>query len=59
MLILEIVALNVKLNSCLKVIDENIAIIQGFGRLARQIMELQKKDAWYYLTFSGIVFRKM
>lgn len=59
LLILEIVALNVKLNSCLKVIDENIAIIQGFGRLARQTVELQKKDEWYYLTFSGIVFKKM
>lgn len=59
LLILEIAALNVKLNSCLKVIDENIAIIQGFGRLARQTVELQKKDEWYYLTFSGIVFKKM
>ncbi len=58
-LILAIEALNVKLNSCLKVIDEKLAIIQGFGRLARQTVELEKKDAGYYLTFSGISFKKM
>lgn len=59
MLMLEIAALNVKLNSCLKVIEENFAIIQGFGRLARQTVELQKKDEGYYLIFSGIIFKKM
>lgn len=59
LLILEIEALNVKLNSCLKVIDENLAIIQGFGRLARQTVEIQKKDEGYYLIFSGISFKKM
>lgn len=58
-LMLEIVALNAKFNSCLKVIDENFAIIQGFGRLARQTVELQKKDEGYYLIFSGIIFKKM
>lgn len=58
-LMLEIAALNAKLNSCLKVIDENFAIIQGFGRLARQMVELQKKDEKDYLVFSGIVFKKM
>ncbi len=58
-LMLEIAALNVKLNSCLKVIEENFAIIQGFGRLARQTVELQKKDEGYYLIFSGIIFKKM
>lgn len=58
-LTLEIAALNVKLNSCLKVISENQAILQGFGRLSREMVKLQKKDSGYYLMFSGIVFMKM
>lgn len=58
-LILEIAALNVKLNSCLKVVGEDLAIIQGFGRLAREMVKLQKRDDGYYLTFSGIVFKKV
>ena len=56
---LEIAALNVKLNSCLKVVGEDLAILQGFGRLAREMVKLQKKDDGYYLTFSGIVFKKI
>lgn len=47
-----------KICSCLKVIDENLAIIQGFGRLAKQTVELRKEAAGYYLTFSGVVFIK-
>lgn len=58
-LILEIAALNVKLHSCLKVVGENQAILQGFGRLAREMVKLQKRDDGYYLTFSGIVFKKV
>lgn len=58
-LILEIEALNTKICSCLKVIDKNLATTQGFGRLARQTVELKKKDGEYYLTFSGIIFKKM
>ena len=58
-LVLEIAALNVKLNSCLKVVGEDLAILQGFGRLAREMVKLQKKDDGYYLTFSGIVFKKI
>lgn len=58
-LMLEIAALNVKLNSCLKVVGEDLAILQGFGRLAREMVKLQKRDDGYYLTFSGIVFRRM
>lgn len=59
MLILEIEALNVKIKGCLKILDEKIAMIQGFGRLARQTVELQKKDEGYYFIFSGISFKKM
>ena len=58
-LILEIAALNVKLNSCLKVVGENLAILQGFGRLTREMVKLQKRDDGCYLTFSGIVFKKI
>ncbi len=58
-LMLEIAALNVKLNSCLKVVGEDLAILQGFGRLAREMVKLRKEDDGYYLTFSGIVFKKV
>lgn len=58
-LILRIAALNVTLNSCLKVVGENLAISQGFGRLSREMVTLQKRDGGYYLIFSGIVFKKM
>ena len=58
-LILEITALNSKICFSLKVIDEKHAITQGFGRLARQTVELGKKDEGYCLTFSGIVFKKV
>ena len=58
-LVLEIAALNVKLNSCLKVVGEDLAILQGFGRLAREMVKLQKREEGYYLTFSGIVFKKI
>lgn len=57
-LMLEIHALNVKINSCLKVIDENLAITQGFGRNARQAVRLQKGKSGYELTYSGITFEK-
>ena len=56
MLILEIAALNVHFSSCLKVVGEELAILQGFGRLAREMVKLQKEDDGYYLTFSGITF---
>ena len=58
-LTLQIEALGLKINSCLKVIDENLAITQGFGRLARESVELQKKESENYLLFSGIVFQKI
>ncbi len=58
-LILTIAALNTKLNSCLKVVDENLAIIQGFGRMSREAVKLQKKDGGIYLIYSGIVLKKM
>ncbi|MBQ3513063.1 MAG: beta-lactamase family protein [Lachnospiraceae bacterium] len=58
-LTLEIEALNVKLNNCLKVVGEDLAILQGFGRLAKEAVKLKKEDSGYYLTFSGIVFKKM
>lgn len=58
-LMLEIAALNAKLNSCLKVVGEDFAILQGFGRLSREMVKLQKRDDGYYLTFSGIVFKKI
>jgi len=58
-LILEIEALNVKLNNCLKVVGEELAILQGFGRLAKEMVKLKKRDDRYYLTFSGIVFMKV
>ena len=58
-LMLEIAALNVKLNSCLKVVGEELAILQGFGRLTREMVKLQKRNDGYYLTFSGIVFKKI
>lgn len=58
-LTLQIEALGLKINSCLKVIDENLAITQGFGRLARECVELQKKESENYLLFSGIVFQKI
>ena len=38
---------------------EDLAILQGFGRLAREMVKLQKKDDGYYLTFSGIVLKKI
>lgn len=58
-LMLKIDALNVKLNSCLKVVDENHAVIQGFGRITREMVELNKRDDGDYLIFSGIVFKKI
>ena len=58
-LMLEVVALNAKLNSCLKVVGEDLAILQGFGRVAKEVVKLQKKDDGYYLIFSGIMFKKI
>ncbi len=58
-LMLEIAALNVKLNGCLKVVGEDLAILQGFGRLTREAVKLQKSNDGYYLTFSGIVFERI
>lgn len=57
-LILKIEALSSKICSYLKVTDENLAIIQGFGRMARQTVEVQKKEDGYYLIFSGVQFKK-
>lgn len=59
MLVLDIEALNVKIRSCLKVMDENLAITQGFGRNARQAVMLRKGKGGIYFTYSGIVFKKI
>ena len=58
-LILEIAALSAKISSCLKVVGEDLAIVQGFGRLAREMVKLQKRDDGYYMTFGGIVYKKI
>ncbi len=58
MLVLRIEALNAKMYHCLKVIDENLAITQGFGRNAKQVVKFEKKNDDIYLTYSGIVFKK-
>lgn len=58
---LEIEALNnkLKIKNCLKVIEENLAITQGFGRNARKSVRIHKYANKYYLYFCGVVFEKI
>lgn len=60
-IILEIEALNkrLKIKNCLKVVDDNLAITQGFGRNARQSVRIKKNTNKYYLDFCGVVFEKI
>ncbi len=55
---LEIEALNSKFISCLKVVADNLAFTQGFGRNARLAVTLREDDG-FYLTYSGVVFKKI
>ncbi len=57
-LILRIDALSSKFISCLKVVDDNLAVAQGFGRNARLAVPLREEEDGFYLTYSGIVFKK-
>ncbi len=45
-------------NVCLKVIDDNLAFIQGFGRGARDVVSLRVENGDTYLTCCGLVFKK-
>ena len=58
-LALDINALNAKIKGCLKVIDDNTAFLQGFGRMARTSVEVCKKDGEMYVNFSGVSFKKV
>ena len=58
-LILKINALNSRVNLCLKPVGDNLAFTQGFGRMAREAVTLREYKDGTYLTYSGIVFRKM
>lgn len=55
---LKIDALNTKTIACLNVVDDEIALIQGFGRNARQTVRMNRQDNETYLTYSGIIFKK-
>lgn len=57
-LILKINALNSKFNICLKPVSDNLAFTQGFGRMAREAVTLCENKDGFYLTYSGIVFKK-
>ena len=57
-LILKIDALNSKFNICLKPVSDSLAFTQGFGRTAREAVILRKDKGGFYLTYSGIVFKK-
>jgi len=55
--------LDVKLNDIklcfyLKVIDDSMAITQGFGRMAREMVQINKADDGIYLTCAGIMLRR-
>ena len=57
-LILKIDALNSKFNICLKPVSDSLAFTQGFGRTAREAVILREDKDGFYLTYSGIVFKK-
>ena len=46
-------------NVCLKVADDNLAFIQGFGRGAREDVNLRVENGNTYLTWCGLVFKKL
>ena len=55
---LSIETLNVKIISYLKVMGENLAFTQGFGRNARQAVQIHKTKNDIFLIYSGIIFKK-
>lgn len=57
-LLLRIDALNSKFNVCLQPVSDNLAFSQGFGRNAREAVVLCEDKGGFYLTYSGIVFKK-
>lgn len=56
---IELKALNAKFTSCLKVEDDNLAFLQGFGRNARQSVLLHEENGEIHLTCSGIVLKRI
>ena len=57
-LILKIDALNSKFNICLNPVSDSLVFTQGFGRTAREAVILREDKDGFYLTYSGIVFKK-
>lgn len=55
---LKVEALNNKFYIVLKPISDGLAFTQGFGRIARESVILNEDNGRFYLTYSGIVFKK-
>lgn len=45
-----------RMKNYLKVLDENLAVIQGFGRNAREVIQIRTEADATYLIYNGIVF---
>ena len=50
--------MNSKFNICLNPVSDSLAFTQGFGRTAREAVILREDKDGFYLTYSGIVFKK-
>ncbi len=50
---------NLQMKNYLKVLDDNLAVIQGFGRNTREVIQIRKEADEVYLIYNGIVFEKL
>lgn len=51
--------LGTKGSVCLKVVDDNHAFVQGFGRSTRNDVTLKEENGEQYLTWCGLIFKKV
>ena len=58
-LTLELCMLGIKGSICLKVIDESLALVQGFGRSTGNDVSLREEQGELYFTWCGLTFQKV
>lgn len=45
--------------ACLKVVDDNLAFVQGFGRNTRNDVRIREEAGVQYLSWCGLIFKKV
>ena len=51
--------LSIKGSICLKVVEDNLALVQGFGRSTGNDVSLREEQGEFSFTWCGLTFQKV